>query len=324
MKQTILVQSITVALLTAFVFSTATAQGPGDFFRNIGKTVEADPNKEYVLTEAEGPYLIFAAAFSGQNAKQTAHDVALEIRRVKKWNAYVYGMKFEFNASKDFNQQRNPYTGTTIQYKNQGGSTEYAVLIGNFPSRDDKQFEKTLAELQKYLPESLRGRGSPTPFSMAFGLYNPMLPSLSPRGVVDPYIEKINKDRPNSLLRNPRRYTIQVATFTGQTYEKSSAAPYNGYSGTGKMTELEMGERAAIALCQALRDRGFEAYEFHDRYASIVTVGGFDSVERNQQVQQIIQQFQARVVNRSQQIVVVDGIECDPIPVIIEVPRVRR
>jgi hypothetical protein len=34
----------------------------------------------------------------------------------------------------------------------------------------------------------------------------------------------------------------------------------------------------AHVLTEALRIKGYEAYEFHDRYASIVTVGSFDSV----------------------------------------------
>ena len=34
----------------------------------------------------------------------------------------------------------------------------------------------------------------------------------------------------------------------------------------------------AHVLTEALRMKGYEAYEFHGRYASIVTVGNFDSV----------------------------------------------
>jgi hypothetical protein len=31
-------------------------------------------------------------------------------------------------------------------------------------------------------------------------------------------------------------------------------------------------------MCEALRAKGVEAYEFHDHYSSMVTVGSFDSV----------------------------------------------
>ena len=41
---------------------------------------------------------------------------------------------------------------------------------------------------------------------------------------------------------------------------------------------LEEAAKSAHLLTEALRKKGYEAYEFHDRSSSIVTVGGFDSV----------------------------------------------
>jgi hypothetical protein len=198
---------------------------------------------------------------------------------------------------------------------------------------DDKQFGKTLAEVQKCQPATLKGKGSETPFAMAFGLSNPMLPPEYQRGVVDDFVESLNKDRSYSLLRNQHRYTVQIATFTGTVVMKSSELNKHNTANSKKMTDLEKGEKAAVALCKALRSRGIEAYEFHDRYCSIVTIGGFDQPARqlangtlvpDPQIQQIIQRYQAQKVGNSTKIVVVDGIECDPLPVIIEVPRQRH
>ena len=297
----------------------------GDSIRNIGKTVEADPNKNYTLTEMEGPFLILTSVFSGPNAQQDAHNLVLELRKSYKWNAYLYEKTFQFDAQKDFKHANNPYNGKATRYRNSGGQTEFAVLIGNFPSLDDRQFEKILADVRKCQPESLRGRGPTNPFAMAFGLANPMLPPEHQRGVVDAFIESINKDRPYSLLRNSRRYTVQIATYTGQIEFKSASSPLNKLPviNPKKKTALEMGEQAAAELCKTLRNRGIEAYEFHDRYASIVTVGSFDQ-PNHPAIQQIIQQYQARIVDGKPQIIVIDGIECDPVPVVIEVPRIRR
>ena len=333
--KTLFVQLLAVAMVT--VFASAMAQGPIDFLRNIGKSVEADPQKEYKLTEMEGPYLIFAVAFSGPTARQDANALVLELRKTKKWNAFVYEKNFVADLNKDFNQAKNPYTGRTARYKNSSNETEFAVLIGNFSSLEDKQMEKTLAEVRKFSVESLKGKGITNPFSMAFAfsLANPMLPPENQRGVVDPYIASINEKRQYSLLKNPHRYTVQIATFTGQTIWEGSASALDKLSSanSSKMTELEKGEKAAIKLCKVLRERGVEAYEFHDRYSSIVTVGGFDQPLRqmpngttvpDQQVQQIIEQYQARVDRGSPKIVVIDGIECDPRPVIVEVPRFLR
>ena len=48
----------------------------------------------------------------------------------------------------------------------------------------------------------------------------------------------------------------------------------------GKEMKSELAEAAKKAdkLTKALRKKGYEAYQFHDRYASIVTVGSFNSV----------------------------------------------
>ena len=59
----------------------------------------------------------------------------------------------------------------------------------------------------------------------------------------------------------------------------------------------------ANKVCMALREKGYEAYEFHDRDMSIVTVGSFDSVgtpredgktEIHPKVHKIMQTFAAK------------------------------
>ena len=64
---------------------------------------------------------------------------------------------------------------------------------------------------------------------------------------------------------------------------------------------VEAAEKAH-KLTEALRAKGVEAYEFHDRSSSIVTIGSFDSVgtpqpngqiELNPQIHAIMQQYGA-------------------------------
>ena len=323
MKKLFLVQIIAATIVTAFTFATVQAQGPLNYLRNITKSVEANPEKEYLLTEMEGPYLIFAVGFSGPTAQQDAHALVLEFRKTYKWNAYVYEKNFAYDLSQDFKgKAQNPYTRMKSVYKN-SGSGEYAVVIGNFSSFDDKHLEKTLDEVRKCQPKSLQRRGSLTPCSMAFPSPNPMLPPENQRGSVDPFIVSINKDRPYSLLKNRRRYTVQIAVFTGQIVMQHGASALEKlpFANPDNLTKLEKGEQAATALCKTLREQGVEAYEFHDRYGSIVTVGGFDqhsrqlpngTVELEPLVLQTIRQYQSKII---------DGIECDPQPRVIEVPR---
>jgi len=68
-----------------------------------------------------------------------------------------------------------------------------------------------------------------------------------------------------------------VAHFTGRVVidQREIAAVESGKQMKSKL--VEAGEKAE-RLTKALRLNGYDAYQFHDRYASIVTVGAFDSV----------------------------------------------
>jgi len=340
-----IVIAIVAAMLSIGVLSTAWAQQPrpildplrnfGDSIRNVGnnRTVEADPNKEYRLTEAEGPYLIMATTLSGTTARQDAHALVLELRSRYRWHAYVYEKDFTRDANRDIGQARG------VRY-NTRSETQFAILIGNFPSLEDNQFRRTLEEVRRCQPEALRGRTSVVAFSfpMAFGVPNPMLPTEHQRGTVDPFVESINRDSPYSLLRNPRRYTVQIATFTGRGVIDPAdirAIESGRHAFDREESALEMGGRAAAELCRILRERGVEAYEFHDRFSSIVTVGSFDQPGRrlpdgtmvpDPEIQRIIQQYRGQVIEQHHQGRVVAHFQCLPHPRLIEVPRaaVRR
>jgi hypothetical protein len=105
-----------------------------------------------------------------------------------------------------------------------------------------------------------------------------------------------------------------------------------------KTSKLDQAAIKASQLCAALREKGVEAYELHDRTESIVTIGSFNEVgvprpdgkiEINPAVHKIMQDYgpieqpkpgtnqvelYARVDKRS-------GIRLDPQPVPVEVPR---
>ena len=101
----------------------------------------------------------------------------------------------------------------------------------------------------------------------------------------------------------------------------------------GKELDSQLAKAAYMAhkLTQALRMKGYEAYEFHDRYASIVTVGSFDSVgqtrpdgvtELDPRITAIIDQFKSE--GSSQGMVTAKtlvGIPFDPQPILVHVPK---
>jgi hypothetical protein len=112
----------------------------------------------------------------------------------------------------------------------------------------------------------------------AFVTTNPVLPKeyFTNQGI-DPLVLDMNEDVPHSLLDCPGKYTVKVATFRGAEFIKAEEiqAIENGQQIQSKL--VEAAEKAHV-LTEALRLKGWEAYEFHDRYSSIVTVGSFDSL----------------------------------------------
>ena len=96
-------------------------------------------------------------------------------------------------------------------------------------------------------------------------------------------------------------------------------------------------EELAHRLTMALRQKGYEAYEFHDRYASMVTVGSFNSVgtpradgkiEINPQAHAIMETFGAdKKVTPGQNTAQVGnpkieaGIPLDIQPMLVETPK---
>jgi hypothetical protein len=117
------------------------------------------------------------------------------------------------------------------------------------------------------------------PMGSAFITRNPMLPNEDVQG---PYIDKVvydmNKEVRYSLLDCPGKYTVQVARFAGATVVDQKRIR-EVQKGQAKLdSRLDEAAINAHKLTEALRLKGFEAYEFHDRSASFVMVGSFDSV----------------------------------------------
>jgi hypothetical protein len=193
-----------------------------------------------------------------------------------------------------------------MHYRHGNEIKEIAVMVGDFPSANDAGAQKTLKKLKYAAPKCLEVKGGSStkqtlagwrmiqkeaqtsfgsnqkdkgPMGHAFITRNPLLPEdyFVPKGL-DPLVLEMNKNVEHSLLDCPGKYTVQVATFKGQVLIDQK-----------KIAEIERGEnkfdsglgKAALQahqLTEALRMKGYEAYEFHDRYASIVTIGSFDSV----------------------------------------------
>ena len=294
---------------------------------------EPVPKGDSTLTQDNGPWMIMAASFQGDGAEQQAQDLAQEFRQKQHLPAFVHDQTFDFSGENPGRGMDNYGAPVRRRYQHEKVH-EFAVLVGNFPKIDDPEAQKTLervktvqsdvfkldsdeapssldqvrqasnAMLEKVGKQKQRG-----PMGTAFMTHNPLLPKeyFVPKGV-DDFVAKMNKAVDHSLLDCPGKYTVQVATFRGKTVLQTnsklpdSPAAFSWPWQKDKSDALAEAAEDAHLLAEELRAHGFDAYEFHDRTESIVSVGSFNEVGQRgadgqiaatPQVQKIIETFSA-------------------------------
>ena len=273
------------------------------------KKIDADPNKNYPVTDANGPWMIMVTTFNGDTAEQRARQLVFELRKQYKLNAYTHEKVYDY-TKKMTGQGLNP-DGTPVRahYLHEEKIDEVAVLVGDYHRVDDPEGQKVLAMLKHAQPDSLKPKADPPadqgplaglrrlpqqmfapkgtgPLGGAFITTNPLLPReyFVNKGV-DKLVLSMNDGVAHSLLNCKGRYSVEIATFTGHVtidqreihrleQEKNKGLSADEEEKTG----LEAAAEKAHALTEYLRGKGVEAYEFHDRRSSIVTVGNFESV----------------------------------------------
>jgi hypothetical protein len=326
------------------------------------KRVDGDPEKSYELTAENGPWTIFATSFAGEGAEKQAHELILELRQKHKLPAYMHKQHYDFTekvrglgVNKYGDPKQMKYARATKEFD------EIAVMVGNYAGLEDSELQKTLQKIKFLKPQCLDRSGKkPTtqryatlrefqkmvtpdkdakvkgPMAKAFATRNPLLPEDydAIRGL-DPAVVDWNRNAEFSLLSNPGKYTVKVATFRGvSTWKKDEIEQLE----RGQMrSRLEEAATKANKLAKALRTQGIEAYEFHDRNESIVCIGSFDSVgtpradgkiEINPAVHKIMKEYGAQQLqlpgqaNLGLQPRQLKGINFDVQPMPVEVPRV--
>jgi hypothetical protein len=356
---------LVLCALTMLAIARATHAAPRWNKLVVFKHVETDPANMYPITQDNGPWMIMAAAFSGDGAREQARQLVHELRRDYKLAAYTYEKKFEFSKPVT-GKGLNPYgEQPKMRYRQDHDVVEIAVVVGDYPTVDHPDAQKVLKTLKSATPKALSTTGGkPTsqslamlrsfqdqvknvtrqgegkkrgPMAGAFIITNPLLPNeyFVPKGI-DRFVEEMNKHVPHSLLDCQGKYTVKVATFTGHAIIVDEKVQQAMARGEEPKSYLESAANNAHVLTEALRKLGYEAYEFHDRHSSIVTVGRFDSVgtrradgkiEINPLVHKIMLSFGAETkiepgkppkVGQAKKL---GGIPFDIQPVPVEVPR---
>jgi hypothetical protein len=278
-----------------------------------GAPIHFEKGRRYDLHQKNGPWMIMVASFQpasldgqvrdGKTPQQLADELVWELRslRPNPIPAYSYSIK-----AADERVETTDRLGREEERKFLTRKNQVCVMAGNYQSLEKGQ--ATLNWIKKFNPKCLQQQGvkylktnrRQGPLGGAFLTMNPL---LSPEEVQqrrhDPLLVKLNSGGKYSLYENDGEYSLVVATFSGkklahigdsnsleaqQAFRLRADGSEGGSDGIGKFwnkteeNDLDAASRSAWELAVTLREReNVDAYVWHDRYQSVVTVGSFDS-----------------------------------------------
>ena len=341
---------------------------------STAQAIENDPAKEYRLTEKHGPWMVMVATFrdvreeegrktTGLTAEEAASKLVHELR-ASGIPAYSYSREAKKGTIDTFDRLGNPDKRVYAAQRDM-----ICVLAGNYENVDDKIAQNTLAHLKRFRPKFMVDpksgavvrdpNGSKGPFAGAFLTINPLRkPEEVVRQKADSVTKYLNSGIDNALVNLKHKYTLKVATFTGKSAVPLGNSKFNGHEAnfekalteSGPYNLARAGEDAA-QLTYAMRQNWpdspnlgggkFEAYVYHDKFQSIVTVGGFDSMN-DPEIRRLADIFHAKYEpsengsgyelqcanfslwpNRNPKLPPIQSWAFDPIPELIEVPRIK-
>ncbi|MGE3316738.1 MAG: hypothetical protein AB7O26_16595 [Planctomycetaceae bacterium] len=292
------------------------------------KPIEAVKGKEYRLTKKHGPWMVMVASFhepppdrkgEGISPEEAAQQLVHELR-TKGIPAYTFSQEDVVDEIPT-GSSRDPQKMKMGSYIAQKGSI--SVLAGNYPSPDDKKAIRTRDFIKKFTPELLgdeeaTGRGGvlhklknggiyrttpgrPSPLAGAFLTVNPLLSVEEVKSIRrDPLLLQWNQGE-HSLLQNKKKYTLVVASFYGHSKVGNSLSSAEDLEFKIDKSHMEQVGYSAWELATALRkakslgyEKDYEAYVYHDRFGSVVTVGGFDSPD-DPQITKLQNHFGAKI-----------------------------
>jgi hypothetical protein len=271
------------------------------------RDVEADPAKDYTVTPEAGQWLICTgASFTGPQAQQMAHELALEIRRRYKVPAFVFKSGEKERREQQEHLERMHQLCPNVPVRIVRIEEQCAILVGGYKDMDSAR--RALNEIRKMKlptdlstsvgaerdPQGSRKEGAKpageNPFVISFVVHNPTIPLEKETDKPDPFLKELNDGRPYNLFKCRQPWTLAVAQYQGATVVQARNTSSGGFlkalgldSEAGKLLNASALQAESVAevlnKISAQKQLGFEAYVLHTRNASVVTVGGFSGLD---------------------------------------------
>jgi hypothetical protein len=267
---------------------------PDEELKPIAIALPDDPLEPYLLTKANGPFMVLAQVFRGPEAERMALALCKELRQEHNLPAYIL-------RSKEF-PMKSYIRGTPVQAPSETMKAaikqpeqvrihdEAAVLVG-----DEKTLQGTenlLHKVKKIHPKCLQAMPQLFPWRTAslhraIRTTNPYVPAqwLYPKTPDKLVVQMNSGDR--SIVNCPGHYTIQVANFSGHS---AYGLPGQGMAAFDNIlnerrsplrTAHDDAEKLADRLARSpeIKQLGQPVFVYHDRTSSRVYVGAFNSAD---------------------------------------------
>lgn len=270
------------------------AQGPWLICVNCYSGPESPGVAREMVMELRNRYKLQAYVFSKGEEERRA-----EFERVKKIVEEYRKLCMEKNLSPD----------NHMRVKTRHIENEYAVLVGGYPDADAAGRDlKRIRALPKpsdkvcpigLVPEIGKADGNPSPkekepkktnsftvnpFQTAFVVHNPAIKQERPAewDKMDiAVLKKLNSAEDFSLLKCKKPYTLIVKQFLLPAETRSVSGKMFGMTNPfAHKSDTDVPAQNARTLAELLhKTTHLDAYVLHTKYASMVTVGAFESPE---------------------------------------------
>ncbi|MDR3623079.1 MAG: hypothetical protein P4L85_27245 [Paludisphaera borealis] len=255
-----------------------------------------DPIEPYLLTKNNGPFMVMAKVFRGPDSQKMALALCKELREEYHLPAYIlrdkdWPGKHNIRGIPPQADPRAIQGNVKIPEKFRTYD-EAAVLVGD--EKTLKASEQLHHKVKKIKPKCLEGMSSIFPWRdgliKSIRTTNPYVAAqdLFPHKR-DDLIVRMNTTA-WSIANCPGQYTLQVAEFSGRTTFNEKDENFRGplallnsplRKAAGEAEELA----AALKKDREVQQLGQPIYVFHDRTASRVYIGSFQTDRDPQAVQ---------------------------------------
>jgi hypothetical protein len=278
-----------------------------------------DINRDIEVTPGQGNWMVCVASYTGPEAPQMARDLVRVLRKSYKLPAYVFNYGAEDRRKEEerkqayLQQQRQLFEQMRATYGDQVEigrfrvsrrvvQDQVAVLVGGYPDMDaahkavtaihnlnEKDLKGLKLDQRVFIdPKGTRGEGHlVSPFKAAFVVHNPTVlmerPAASDSQLDLAALRKLNAGEAYSLLECRKPFTLVVAQYllpapVAKRGGDTSLLGKLGLGGKG-VQDVDPAAVPARSVVEWLRKGNLEAYVLHTRNASIVTLGGYDTLQ---------------------------------------------